>query len=184
MEQHRYPATSLLPDYLRVAFGLAATIGPLVALDLARPVVLVLSGLTLLFAWFGIRTALRQLSWVELSTTDIALCGPLRRRLPWQQLRRLQLAYYAPRRARRDGWLQLTLRGQHGRAIRVDSTLEGFEKLLRRAAGVAARNDLRLDPTTQANLAALGLATGPARALRPTRPDPDSSGGRPASAPP
>ena len=53
MEQHRYPATNLVADYLRVAFGLAATVGPLLALDLAPPVAIVLSGLALLFGWFG-----------------------------------------------------------------------------------------------------------------------------------
>ena len=123
------------------------------------------------------------MSWIELSATDVALCGPLRRRLAWQQVRRLQLAYYAPRRARRDGWLQLTLHGPDGPAIRVDSTLDGFEELLRRAAGVAALNDLSLDPTTLANFAALGLPTG-APALSRMQSDPRSSGGRPASAPP
>jgi hypothetical protein len=184
MEHYRYPASTLLPDYLRVAFGLAATTGPLLVLDLARGVVIGLSALAVLFAWFGVRTALRQLSWIELSAAGVALCGPVRRRLPWEQLRRLQLAYYAPRRARRDGWLQLTLRGRKGSTIRVDSTLDGFDELLRRAAGVAARNELALDPTTRANLAALGLATGPAPALRPTRPDPQASPSRPANAPP
>jgi hypothetical protein len=184
MEHYHYPVSTLVPDYLRVAFGLAATTGPLVALDLARGVAIGLSGLAILFAWFGVRTALRQLSWIELSATDIALCGPIRRRLPWQQLRRLQLAYYAPRRARRDGWLQLTLRGPSGPAIRIDSTLDGFDQLLRRAAGVAARNELTLDSTTRANLGALGLAATPAPALRPTRSDPQAPGGRPANAPP
>ncbi len=189
MEHCRYPATSLMPDYLRVAFGLAATAGPLLALDLARGVALAMSGLALLFAWFGVRTALRQLSWIELSATDIALCGPLRRRLPWPQIRRLQLAYYAPRRARRDGWLQLTLRGRSGPAIRVDSTLDGFDDLLRRAVDAAAHNGLALDSTTEANLAALGLTRGGAlagstRALRPTPPERQAPGRRPANAPP
>ncbi len=184
MESYRYPATALVPDYLRVALGLAATVGPLLALDLARGVAIGLSGLALLFAWFGGRTALRQLSWIELSATDVALCGPIRRRLPWQQLRRLQLAYYAPRRTRRDGWLQLTLRGRHGPAIRVDSTLEGFDELLRRATGIARRNELTLNSTTQANLAALGLAAGPATALRPTQSAPQASGRHAANSPP
>jgi hypothetical protein len=163
MEQYRYPATTLLPDYLRVAFGLAVTAGPLVALDLARVVALLLAGLALLFLWFGVRTTLRQFSWVELSAAEIALCGPIRRRLPWQEIRRVQLAYYAPRRARQDGWLQLTLRGPSGPAIRVDSTLDGFDAVLRRATGAAARNELPLDPATQANLAALGVATAAER---------------------
>jgi hypothetical protein len=75
----------------------------------------------------------------------------------------MQLAYYAPRRARQDGWLQLTLRGPSGPAIRVDSTLDGFDDVLRRATGAAARNELPLDPATEANLAALGLATAAER---------------------
>ena len=158
MEHYRYPAATLVPDYLRVAFGVAITAGPLLALDLARGVAVLLAGLALLFLWFGVRTALRQLSWVELSAAEIALCGPIRRRLPWQDVRRVQLAYYAPRRARQDGWLQLTLRGPSGPAIRVDSTLDGFDDVLRRATDAAARNELPLDPATEANLAALDLA--------------------------
>ncbi len=184
MEHYRYPATTVVPDYLRTAFGLLATAGPLLALDLARVIAVLLSALALLFAWFGVRTALRQLSWIELSATDIALCGPINRRLPWQQLGRLQLAYYAPRRARRDGWLQLTLRGGRGGAIRIDSTLDGFDAVLRRAAGVALGNALVLDAATQANLAALGLAPDSARTLRPRPPDRPASDERPANAPP
>ena len=158
MEQYRYPTAALMPDYARVAFGLAITAGPLIALELARGVAVLLCGLALLFGWFGVRTALRQLSWVEISPAEIALCGPLRRQLAWQEVRRVQLAYYAPRRARQDGWLQLTLRGLSGPAIRVDSTLDGFDHVVRRATGAAARNELPLDPATEANLAALGLA--------------------------
>lgn len=174
MEHYHYPTTSLVPDYLRGAFGLAITAGPLAALDLAQGVALLLSGLAVVFAWFGVRTALRQLSWVELSPADIALCGPIRRRLPWQEVRRMQLAYYAPRRAQQDGWLQLTLRGRSGPAIRVDSTLDGFDDVLRRATRAAARNELSLDPATQANLAALGLAAAaePSAAEPALRPAP------------
>jgi hypothetical protein len=158
MVRYRYPAATLLPDYLRVGFGLAVTAGPLLALDLATAMAVLLGALALLFAWFGVRTVLRQLSWIELSPTGIALCGPIRRQLPWQQVRRLQLAYYAPRRARQDGWLQLTLRGASGAPIKVDSTLEGFDEVLRRATGAAAANQVTLDPTTEANLAALDAA--------------------------
>ena len=171
MQHYRYPATTLMSDYLRVGVGLAVTVGPLLALDLASAIAVLLAALALLFAWFGVRTGLRQLSGVELSHSEIALSGPLRRRLPWQQLRRLQLAYYAPRRARQDGWLQLTLRGPAGAPIRVDSTLDGFEEVLRLATAVAAANQLSLDPTTEANLAALGIAadTGEAAQGAPLR---------------
>jgi hypothetical protein len=166
MQHHRYPATTLIPDYLRVGFGLAVTAGPLLALDLAPAVALLLAALAALFAWFGLRTGLRQLSWVELSPGGIALGGPLRRRLPWQQVRRLQLAYYAPRRARQDGWLQLTLRGPARASIRIDSTLDGFDEVLRRATAAANANQLALDPITEANLAALGIAASAGEVAR------------------
>jgi hypothetical protein len=164
LQQYRYPATSLVPDYLRVGCGLAVTAGPLLALELAAPVAILLAALALLFAWFGLRTVLRQRSWLELSPVGIALGGPLPRALPWPEMRRLQLAYYAPRRARKDGWLQLTLRGRSGAPIRIDSTLDGFDDVLRQATAAAAANRLELDPTTAANLAALGIAPDPPQA--------------------
>jgi hypothetical protein len=172
MTRYRYPIAILYPDYLRAALGLALTAGPLALLDLAPAIAWLLSGLALLFVWFGLRTALRQLSQVELSAQAIAIRGPLGRHLSWDELARVKLAYYAPRGARgrrrneqrgdgdQPGWLQLTLRGAHGRPIRVDSTLEGFDQVLRRAMANAERKDLALDPTTLANLAALGLERG------------------------
>lgn len=154
----RYPVSTLYSDYLRVACGLALTAGPLLLLDLARLVAALLAGCALLFAWFGVRTVLRHLSWVELSAEAVALCGPIERRLPWSQLQRLKLAYYAPRRAQGDGWMQLSLGGTSGRTVHVDSMLPGFDRVVRQAWRVARAKDLRLDPATEANLAALDLA--------------------------
>lgn len=153
----RYPVASLYPDYLRTAFGLAVTVGPLLLLDLAGAVAALLAGLGLLFAWFGARTIGRHLSRVELSGDGIALSGLAPRRLAWCDLERLKLAYYAPRRSREDGWLQLTLGGVSGHPIRLDSTLSGFDQVLGHASRVARAKALPLDATTQANLAALGL---------------------------
>ena len=190
MSRHHYPISSLSSDYLRVAVGLGLTLGPLLLLDLATPVAWLLSVLAVLFVWFGLRTGLRQLSWVELSPQGIAIRGPLGRSLAWDELTRMKLAYYAPRgwssARRRDrhrepgerdegrrGWLQLTLQGAHGRPIRVESTLEGFEQVLRRTMATVSQKQLGLDPTTAANLAALGLdRDDPAQAtLRPAAAD-------------
>jgi hypothetical protein len=172
MSTHRYPISSLYSDYLRVAIGLSLTMGPLLLLDLAPAVAWLLAGLAVLFVWFGLRTVLRQLSSVEITARAIGIRGPLGRVVPWDELTRMKLAYYAPRsrsslrrrdrhheRDERDdgqrGWLQLTLRSARGRPIRIESTLEGFDQVLRRA--MATREQLDLDPTTMANLAALGL---------------------------
>lgn len=177
MSRHHYPIGTLSSDYMRVAVGLALTLGPLLLLDLAAPIAWLLAALALLFFWFGLRTALRQLSAVELSPQGIAIRGPFARHLAWDELARMKLAYYAPRgwggprrrerhhqhdvRSERDerqrGWLQLTLQGARGRPIRVESTLEGFDQVLRRAMATAGRKQLDFDPTTTANLSALGL---------------------------
>jgi hypothetical protein len=190
MSRHHYPIGTLSSDYLRVALGLALTLGPLLALELAAPIAWLLAGLAILFLWFGLRTGLRQLSAVELSPQGIAIRGPFGRELAWDELAHMKLAYYAPRgwggprrrerqheRGERDegrrGWLQLTLQGARDRPIRVESTLEGFDQVLRRAMAMAARKQLQLDPATTANLGALGLDRGePAdAALRPTASD-------------
>ena len=137
MSRHHYPIGTLYSDYLRVAVGLALTLGPLLLLDLAAPIAWLLSALALLFVWFALRTGLRQLSVVELSPQGIAIRGPLGRSLAWDDLTRMKLAYYAPRawsgarrrdrqheRGERDegqrGWLQLSLQGTRGRKIRVE----------------------------------------------------------------
>lgn len=174
MSSHHYPIGTLSSDYLRVAIGLTLTLGPLLLLDLASVIAWLLSALAVLFVWFGVRTGLRQMSSVELSSHEIAIRGPFDRHLAWDELTRMKLAYYAPRgwssarrrgrqheRAERDdsqrGWLQLTLQGAGGRPIRVESTLEGFDQVLRRTMAAVAHQRLELDPTTMANLAALGL---------------------------
>lgn len=175
MSTHHYPIGTLSSDYLRVAVGLALTLGPLLLLDLATPIAWLLSILAVLFVWFGWRTVLRQLSAVEVGTEEIAIRGPHGGALAWDELARMKLAYYAPRSwssaRRRDrqheprddrqqGWLQLTLQGTSGRPIRIESTLEGFDQVLRRALAAVAHRELTLDPTTTANLAALGLDRG------------------------
>lgn len=194
MSRHHYPIATLSSDYLRVAVGLALTLGPLLLLELATPIAWLLTALAILFLWFGLRTGLRQLSAVEVSPQGIAVRGPFGRQLAWDELAHMKLAYYAPRvwgsprrrdrhhergveRQERDqgqrGWLQLTLQGPRGRRVRVESTLEGFDQVLRRAMAAAARKQLELDPTTTANLSALGLdRDDPGGAsLRPTASD-------------
>jgi hypothetical protein len=178
----RYPISALYADYLRAAFGLVLTAGPLLLLDPAGVVAALLGLLGLLFAWFGTRTVMRHLSRVELSGNAIALCGPVSRRLVWDELERMKLAYYAPRRSREDGWMQLTLRARNGAAIRLDSTLPGFNQVLGQASRAARANSLSLDAATHANLAALGLsaAAGPEQSACPlSAPGPERAAAAP-----
>lgn len=159
MSQHQYPNATLYGDYARAAFGFGLTAGPLVLLDLATVMTVLFAALAVLFGWFGGRTALRHISRVELSPEAIAVRGPIERRIPWAELRRVKLAYYAPARGRRSGWMQLTLRGR-GRAIRLDSNLEGFDRILRSVQARVRAQDLPVDPTTATNFGELGFSIG------------------------
>lgn len=158
-QQLTYPLSGVYGDYARAAFGLAATAGPVLLLDPAPALAWVLAALAALFAWFGARTALRHGYRFELSDEGIARRGLIERRLAWADLRRIKLAYYAPQRNRKQGWMQLTLRGPGG-PLHLDSTLDGFDLVAGRAAAVVAERELPLDSATAANLAALGFDTG------------------------
>jgi hypothetical protein len=59
--------------------------------------------------------------------------------------------------------MQLTLQGERKR-LRFDSTLEGFDRLVRRAVAAASRNGVSLSAATLANLAALDIAVPPGAA--------------------
>ena len=117
----------------------------------------VLTALALLFALFGARGFLRHRMRIRLSDEGLAVEGLRPRRLAWDGLARCALGYYSTRRNRRDGWMQLTLRTP-SRSLRVDSQIEGFETIVRRAAGAARARGLSLDPVTIENLRALGIA--------------------------
>jgi hypothetical protein len=158
MRDLRYAAPSIYGDYARAGFGLLVTLPPLLLLEPAPFFTWLLAGLTLLFGLFALRTALRQVRRVDVTAEAIVLAGPLGRRLAWDDLERVRLAYYAPRRNREGGWLQLTLRGRGG-PIRIDSNLEGFDQVAHRAAAVAADKGVELDPVTSANFQAMGIHT-------------------------
>jgi hypothetical protein len=66
------------------------------------------------------------------------------------------LRYFSTRRSRKGGWMTLTLRGR-GRKIAIDSHLDGFEALARRAAALVGERELPLDPTSASNFAALDI---------------------------
>jgi hypothetical protein len=143
-------------DYLRAAAGLApaAAILATTRVDLAGGAIL--GGVAALFLGFGIRTALRHGTCVELSETAVRASGPLAGSIAWCELDRMKLAYYSTRRDKGSGWLQLELRA--GRtALRFDSRIGGFAALVERAAQAAQARGLRLDAATAANLQALGV---------------------------
>ena len=159
--RHRYPAHAMLLDYLYSGLGLLFTLGPLAGTAPSGPAAWVLGGLAALFAAYGARTVLRHRTSLRVSEEEIAVDGLLRRHLLWNRLTRCTLGYYATRRNRDRGWMQLTLKAG-GRSLRIDSQIEGFDRIVRRAVHAAQRRGIALDSTTQENLRALGITAGDA----------------------
>ena len=136
MSVHRYPRRSLTADYLRAAAGLTLTAGPLAVVPAGAVAAPILGGLAVLFVVFGARTALRHASRIEMDDERLALLGPWPRRIAWDEVTGLRLRYFATRRGRGAGWMQLILTAP-GVRLRLDSTLEDFPAIARRAARAA-----------------------------------------------
>ena len=151
MSHHRYPRKSLLADYARAAVGIAVIGVPMVLADLSGFVGLLVVALWALFAAYGARTAIRHLTTVEVSEIGIRTLGPLAREIPWEELRDIQLRYYATRRDRVGGWMQLKVRGAGG-SISLDSTLDGFDDVLAWVAEAAHGRGIELNEATRENL--------------------------------
>jgi hypothetical protein len=156
MTRLAYPGTAMYGDYLRAAAGLVPTAAILATMHVGIAGSAILGGVAALFLGFGIRTALRHRTSIELTEAAVRASGPLPASIAWSELDQMRLAYYSTRRDKGSGWLQLELRA--GRStLRLDSRIEGFAELVERAAAAAQLRGLRLDPATTANLQALGV---------------------------
>ncbi len=157
---HRYPQKQIAQDYARGGVGLALTALPIVFLALHPMFFWPLLAGAVLFAIYTGRTLLRQLTVFHSGEQGIAAHGPLASAIAWRDLADLRLRYFSTRRDRKDGWMQLTLRGG-GRTIRLESPLIGFSDIADRAADAARANGLSLNDATTNNLVALGIDNPP-----------------------
>ncbi len=153
----RYGGNALVGDFGRSGAGLALTLPPLLLIDVHPVVGAVLGAMALLFAVFLVRTLERRATAVTVDDDGVSVAGFRTRRIRWAEVSGLDLAYYSTRRDRTNGWMQLTLRGPGGR-IKVESTLDGFDGLVERAAAAAQARGIVLSDTAMENLGALGVA--------------------------
>jgi len=154
----RYRRGALLADYARAGIGALLTGLPMLFVSESPATLAILGGLTALFVVFGLRTAMRHATIVAPSPDGVRVKGLLGSgEIAWQELDQLKLGYYTTRRDRQGGWMQLVLRGG-GRRFKFDSTLDGFDGLVREAAQAAGANGLELSDATMANLASMNIA--------------------------
>jgi hypothetical protein len=156
MTRHAYPPSALFGDYLRAAAGFFPTIAVLAIEPVGILSGTMLGGFAALFAVFGIRTALRHCTSIEVNEAVLQFSGLRQVSIRWNNLDRMKLSYYSTRRDGRSGWMQLKLRAGWS-TLRVDSRVEGFSELVSASAKAAEMRGLSLDPATSANLQALGI---------------------------
>lgn len=157
MSEHRYDVRVLTGDYIRAGGGVLLTWGPLMIVEAAPVMVYILGALGGVFAVFGIRTLIRQMTTIEVSETGIRAKGPTGKAVSWDGLNAMKLAYYSTRRDRQRGWMHLTLRGDAGK-ISVDSSIDGFDAVAQAALDAALAHKLVLSDVTRANFEALGIS--------------------------
>lgn len=158
MTEHRYPRSAIMADFGRAGAGLLLTFGPLLFVpvaSIAGTILLILGGL---FFAFALRTWDRQRLIIKLDDNGVTAAALLRKKIAWQDIAALQLRYYAVKRDRSQGWMQLTLKSADSK-MQMESTLEAFEKIVGVAAAAANRNSVELSPSTIENIKALGLPT-------------------------
>jgi hypothetical protein len=154
----RYPRPTLWADYVRASAGVVLCGAPLLFLDVNRWLALVLGAGFVLFALFLARTALRQHTRYVLGPDTLCADGPAGSLVEWNRLDRLKLSYFSTKRDRSGGWMQLTLGSVGGRAVKIDSSLDGFHDVVERAAEAALATGLDLSAATRANLRAMGIS--------------------------
>jgi hypothetical protein len=152
---YRYTANALLGDYARAAAGFVVCVAPL-AFTTVNWMTVLLAGLAVLFAAFGVKTAIRHATEYAVDGEGLRAIGPFGRALRWGDIDRFKIAYYATRRDRNGGWMEATIGGPQGR-VKVDSGLEGFHDIVTQAAHAAAARRLELTAATHANLKALDV---------------------------
>jgi hypothetical protein len=107
---------------------------------------------------FLARTALRHHTRYVLGPDTLCADGPAGTLVEWNRLDRLKLSYFSTKRDRSDGWMQLSIGSAGGRAVKLDSSLDGFHDVVERAARAAETAGLPLSDTTRANLKAMGIS--------------------------
>jgi hypothetical protein len=168
MNEYRYSTAALNGDLVRAGIGFLLCVTPIGLANLEVWVALLLAAPAALFAIFGTRTWLRRGIRVAVDEAGISATGLTAAAIAWRDLHRFKLSYFSTRRDRSNGWMQLNLRGPSGR-LSIDSNLDGFDDVCRRAFRAAADNDVELSSATLRNLAGLGLVSD-------MSPKPQSSG--------
>jgi hypothetical protein len=153
---HRYPPQTLVGDYMRAGLGLLLTVAALLYLQPGILMGLAISAIAALCLFFVLRTVDRNRIVVSLEDDAITVTGFRKAAVRWDDMARMNLAYYATKRDKSDGWMEITLKDA-ATTIKLDSRLQNFGAVVVKAARVARERRIPLNQITLSNLRALKI---------------------------
>jgi len=156
MSQHRYPPQSLIGDDVRAGLCLVIPLLVLSWFDLGTPVAIAFVLIAALGLGFVARMVNRHREVVALDDDAITLTGFRKSVIRWEDLARVNLAYYAVKKDKSDAWMEITLKDAKS-TIKLDSRLENFGAIVVKTARVARERRIPLNQITLANLKALNI---------------------------
>lgn len=159
---HRWSAAALSGDMVRGAIASGGAVFLLLLIPIGSIVFFVVLGLACVFGLYLASTLSRLRSVVEVDERGVRLSGGLlgAKSIKWAELARLELRYFSLKRDRKDGWMDLKLKGA-GQTIALDDRLDRFHEVLARAWEAARAADVGVSDTTHANLMAAGIIGKP-----------------------
>lgn len=160
---HRWPVKSLAGDIVRgvVAFAVVAVLTMVVSVGSFGSIAML--ALVLLFGLYLAHTVSRLTSVIEIDDDGVRSSGGLfgSRAIKWAELQRFELRHFPLTRDRKEGWMDLKLKG--GDTITIDDRLDRFHEVLARAWEEARKAEVGISDTTHANLIAAGILAKPRR---------------------
>ena len=160
-----YPRKALFKDYLQSFAGAAIFSAPLIVAWSNPYVAVILGAIAIMFLSFGFSTWRRHRTSIVVTDEAIGLVGAKVVRMAWQQIDQVDLRYFSTRRERgrltlgdeKGGWMEMKLHSE-GQVLRIDSSLENFQKLAGYVVEASGRFRIKMTPVAKENFAALGLA--------------------------
>ena len=158
MTDFKYPIGSLRGDYLRAAIGLFVTVGLLVAATKITIFQYLFAAGAIRFLGFFLRTAQRHLTVFRITTGALYAKGPFGKTIQLSAVTDIRLRYFSTMKDRngKGGWFELTLKSSTNK-ISIDSTITGFEQIMRTCINIIHENKLNLSETTVENFSSAGF---------------------------
>jgi hypothetical protein len=164
-----YPTKALFKDYMQSLLGAAIFSTPLIVAWSNPYVATILGAIVLMFLSFGFATWRRHKSSILVTDEAIGSVGARVIKMPWDRIDRVDLRYFSTRREKgrlavgdeKGGWMQMKLHCE-GAILRIDSSIQDFDKLSSFVAEALKSSQVQMSPVTMENFSALGLTVGPA----------------------